>query len=1035
MPAAAGQQKLNVKRWIAPMCGKLCDKLLRNLALLIGAVLAALSCTAQSTTGTITGTVTDPSKAVIVGAQLTLTNGSTGLVRTAITNSTGQYVLDFIPVGTYTLGVTGRGFTPQERNEIAIAAAQGIQLNFSLPVQAAGQTVTVTSEEPLVSVGTSDQRGEVTSAQLNELPVAHQDWTTLLQTAPGVAQSDNGSAGSEAGSGIVINGLPATGYNLTVDGTNATQDMEHPAFGFSEKPNIINTVNNDAVQEISMVRGIAPASVSGTMAGNVNIITRGGGNTFHGDVYEINEENLYDARNQFLTSRPRTTFNQFGGAISGPIVQNKLFFFTSYEGVRYNALVDVSDNVPTPYLISISPAVYQPAFASYPAVAQPANDPTALTVFLNQTGSSVQNDSNGIVRFDYNLSGNNQFTARYTRGRPYYDNPNIIAINPRVTTGHSDAYNASWIHSGIHWTSNARFGYNRLRSSRNDLGLGLDYEGVSFSGFNTGGSELFLKAGSIWTGEESIAWTRGRHTIQAGGILQRWNAGRTDLNTTNVSYSSLSDFQNNIPSKIRITFDLTPFNIYEYQIGGYIQDDYRILSNLTLNVGLRYDYFTVPKEDSGRLFNRGIDPAAPQLGPGFGPYLPADSIYNANYYNVQPRIGFSWGAGPSGKTVVRGGFGIYTNPHEIYGDAINEVQTNAQTPFRITLNRSQALAAGLEYPVRRADYTTILQDLQNDGVFSPDFADSAIKQHYPNAYSLQYTLAVSRALPWDTVLDIAYVGNRGIHENITDVQNLPDRVTGIAPFPQFSQFNYYYAGDSSNYNGLQVQLNKRLNHGVFLGASYTWSRSMALEYAGLLKESSPQDNDNIKADYGPSPYDMRNSFVLNGVWQMPLQEWSHVNGALGRYLLGGWQISSLLIANDGSPTNINDGNSSYPNDRPDGVAGVNPYVGNYNLSQMQFLNPAAFANVPLSTASGAQIRGGFLGKDSIYQPGFVNLNASLTKTFRFTERAQLQLHMDSFNALNHTNLGGLETDTTSGNFGQLTSATARTVQIGGRFTY
>ena len=1010
-------------------------KFLRNLALFIGAGLVTLAGTAQSTTGTITGTVTDPSKAVIVGAQLTLTNGLTGLVRTTVTNATGQYVLDFIPVGTYTLRVADQGFTTLERNDIAVSASQGIQLNFAMPVQAAGQSVTVTSEDPLVSVGTSDQRGEVTSAQLNELPVAHQDWTTLLQIAPGVAQSNAGSAGSEAGSGIVINGLPATGYNLTVDGTNATQDMEHPAFGFSEEPNIINTVNNDAVQEVSMVRGIAPASVSGTMAGNVNIITRGGTNKFHGDVYEINEENLYDARNQFLTTRPRTTFNQFGGALSGPILQNKLFFFTSYEGVRYNALVDVSDNVPTPYLISISPAVYQPAFASYPTVTQPADDPTALTVFVNKTGSSVQNDSNGIVRFDYNLSGNDQFTARYTRGRPYYDNPNIIVINPRITTGHSDAYNASWIHSGVHWTSNARFGYNRLRSSRNDVGLAQDFEGVSFSGFNTGGSELFLKAGSIWTGEDSIAWTHGRHTIQVGGILQRWNAGRTDLNTTNVSYSSLSDFQDNIPSKIRITFDLTPFNIYEYQIGGYIQDDYRILPNLTVNAGVRYDYFTVPKENSGRLFNRGIDPAQPQLGPGFGPYLPANSIYDANYYNVQPRIGFSWGATPSGKTVVRGGFGIYTNPHEIYGDAINEVQTNAETPFRITLNRSQALAAGLQYPVHRADYNTILQKLQDTGVSSSSFADSAIKQQYPNAYSLQYTLAVSQALPWDSVLDIAYVGNRGIHENITDVQNLPDRITGIAPFPQFSQFNYYYAGDSSNYNGLQVQFNKRLRHGVLLGASYTWSRAMALEYAGLLKESSPQDNDNIRADYGPSPYDTRNSFVANGVWQLPLKQWSRLNGSLGEYLLGGWQISGLLTANGGSPTNINDGNSSYPNDRPDGVGGVNPYVGGYGLSQLQFLNADAFVNVPLSTESGAQVRGGFLGKDAIYQPGFVLLNASLNKSFRFTERTQLQLHMDAFNALNHTNLGGLETDTTSGNFGQLTSATARTVQIGGKFVF
>jgi hypothetical protein len=454
-----------------------------TLALALGRVSEA-----QSTTGTITGTVTDPGNAVIVGAQVTFTNTLTGLVKTSVTNRTGQYVLDFIPVGHYSLEVADQGFNPDKQDNIDVSAGQGIQFNFTLHVASATQSISVTSEDPLVSVGTSDLRTEVSSSQINELPVAHQDWTTLLQTAAGVAQSNNGSAGSEAGSGIVINGLPSTGYNLTVDGTNATQDAEHPSFGFSEAPNVINTINNDAIQEISMVRGIAPASVSGTMAGNINIITKGGSNTFHGDVFELNEANLYDARNQFEDSRPRTTFNQFGGAISGPILPNKLFFFGSYTAVRLNAFTDVSDDVPTPYLLSISPAAYLPTLALYPTVSQPAGDPTAETIRLHETGSTTRDDSNGVARLDYNLSGNNQFTARYTRGRPNYTNPTIITINPRTYEDRSDAYNASWIHSASHWTSNARFGYNRIRTSRVDQGFGADLEGLKLSPFNTNGA-------------------------------------------------------------------------------------------------------------------------------------------------------------------------------------------------------------------------------------------------------------------------------------------------------------------------------------------------------------------------------------------------------------------------------------------------------------------------------------------------------------------------------------------------------------------
>lgn len=992
---------------------------------------------AQITTGTITGTVTDQSKAIVVGADVTLKSELTGLVKTTVTNRDGQYVVDFVPVGRYTLQISEAGFEPEERNDLVIAAAQGVQVDFTLHVQSANQSVVVTSETPLVSVGTTDMRTDVSATQINELPVAHQDWTTLLQTASGVAQSNNGSAGSEAGSGIVINGLPATGYNLTVDGTNATQDTEHPAFGFSEAPNVINTINNDAIQEISMVRGIAPASVSGTMAGNINIITKGGSNNFHGDVFELNEVDLYDARNQFEDSRPRTTFNQFGGSVSGPVMLNKLFFFGSYTAVRLNAFTDISDDVPTPYLIGLSPDAYLSTLALYPKVEQPADDPTAQTIRLHATGSTTRDDSNGVARLDYNLSGNNQFTVRYTRGRPNYTNPTIITINPRTYQDRSDAYNASWIHSALHWTSNARFGYNRIRTSRNDKGLGSDLEGLKFSPFNTNGAELVLGAGSVWTGEDGIAWTLGRHSLQFGGILQKLNAGRTDLNTTDFKYSDLSDYESNIPSSVEITFDLAPFHIYEYQYGGYMQDDYRIMQNLTFNLGVRYDYFTVPREASGRFYNRGIDPANPQLGTGFGPYRPADSLYEANYFNVQPRVGLSWGVFPDGKTVLRAGAGIYTNPHELYGEAINEVQTNAETPFRITLNRQQAIDADVHFPLPRADYTAILTQLEETGVATTDFANSAVAAKYPDPYSIQYTLGVSQALPWQTVLDIAYVGNRGFHENITAVENLPDRITGIAPVPTFSQFNYYYAGDNSNYNALQIELKKRVAHGVSFGAAYTWSRSMALEYAGLLKESSPQDNNDVQADYGPTDYDVRSYFVLNGVWEMPWMQWAHTHDRLTQELLSGWQVSGVFIGTTGSPTNIGDGNSSYPNDRPDGVPGVDRYVGGYNMGQLQYLNPDAFSvqNLPIQDASGAQIRPGTLGKNVVYQPGSEILNASLTKGFRFTERVQMKLHMDAFNALNHTNLGDLETDVTSGSFGQLGSATARTMQIGGKINF
>ena len=168
---------------------------------------------------------------------------------------------------------------------------------------------------------------------------------------------------------------------------------------------------------------------------------------------------------------------------------------------------------------------------------------------------------------------------------------------------------------------------------------------------------------------------------------------------------------------------------------------------------------------------------------------------------------------------------------------------------------------------------------------------------------------------------------------------------------------------------------------------------------------------------------------------MPISDWTGLHSPLMKHLVDGWQVSGVFVAQTGSPNNIEDGNSSYPADRPDYVGGVNPYIGHYSIGQLQYLNPAAYSNPDLSVASGAQVRPGTLGKNSVYNPRVINLNASLTKGFRFADRVDFKLHMDAFNALNHTILGGLDTSTTDGNFGQLTSATARTVQIGGKIIF
>jgi hypothetical protein len=1003
----------------------------RNIRLLlcVWMVFAWMVGHAQVNTGNVYGTITDTAGAVVPGTDVELKNEATNLTRMAKTNANGEFSFEFVPVGTYSATVHRDGFQPEKRESIVLVAAQSLHLDFQIRVHAVQETVNVTGDLQPLSLDSSAQDNTITQAQVNQLPVQKQDWTSLLHL--GAGQSTQGTDTSGTGISVTLNGLPPAGYNLTVDGTNATSDPELPALSFYQAPNIINTLNSDAIEEISVVKGIAPASVGGTMSGNINLITKGGTNAFHGDVYEINDVSAYDARNQFLTSKPRSTFNEFGGSIGGPILRNRLFFFLSAEGARLSSEAAITGQVPTPYLISISPSVYEDQFAAFPHVAQPAGDPTALTAQYFGVGSKRQNDQNEVGRIDYQLNQNDILSVRYTRARPYKLNPNIVIPNSRRTDAATDSINANYTHAGRAWTSNARFGYNRIRLSRLDEGYTTDLEEIKFL-FDSNGAELFTKTGNFYTGEEAIAISRGPHTIQLGAIVQKQNAGRTDFNTATLQYSTLDDFLNNTPTQSVMTFGLPLYSFYTYQFGGYIQDDYRVTQNLTLNLGIRYDYFTVPQEMNGHMFNRGVDPERPELGPGFGPYLPADSMYNADATNFQPRVGFSWGGDKN--TVVRGGFGIFVSPHPIYGGPIEMIQPSIHSPTRLTLNLQQTQEAGIQYPLPQSSFNQVLADLQTAGIIGSSFANSTISQYFPNPYSMQWMLGIQRSLPAAMTLEVNYVGNRGVKENLTESENLPDRLTGDAPVPSFGQFHRYLAGDSSNYHGLQVSLSRRLQNGLTFGSSYTWSKVLSYSDGDLLLQANPQNNNDLNADYGPAPYDITHVFTLNALWELPLDKWAGTHGRAGRLALGGWQITGVFAANTGLPANITNGSSAYSVDRPDRTAGQHFYLSNYH-STHNYLNPLAFTAVPLSSASGEQIRPGNLGRNTIRSPGALNTDLSLSKTITFGERIRLQLHADAFNAFNHTNLSGLVTNVSSGSLGELTTATARTMQIGAKVRF
>ena len=367
-------------------------------------------------------------------------------------------------------------------------------------------------------------------------------------------------------------------------------------------------------------------------------------------------------------------------------------------------------------------------------------------------------------------------------------------------------------------------------------------------------------------------------------------------------------------------------------MGGYVQDDYRVNSNLTLNLGLRYDYYTVPQEIQGRVYNRGIDPNNPQYGYGFGAFRPSNSMYDATYSDFQPRLGFAYVAPFDPKFVIRGGAGRYAVNHTIYGGPVDTYGLPASDgsvePLNFTVNQAQAESVGLNYPVNGALYTQDLQALRTSGALGTNIAFENVAGYFPDPTSLQYFLGAERQLPWGLVAKVELIDTRGTHLNFFETQNLPNRTTNVAPEPTFGTFYQFQAGDRSNFNGLETQLTKTLQHGFEVGGTYTWSKVLSRGDADMLQPTEVQDNANPQNDYGPAPFDIRNRLTINGMWRLPLNRWTHTQGYVAREILGGWELGGIFSAQTGLPVNVTNSASSYPADRPNWASGPK-YVPGY----------------------------------------------------------------------------------------------------------
>ncbi len=1004
---------------------------------------------AQVTTATIYGTVTDPTGAAVPGGNVHLTHQETGAVTTKVSGEAGDFQFDFLRVGTYTILIETQGFKRFEAKGIELVAGQNVRQTFPLQVGDVTETVQVEGTAALVNTVSSEQLQSFGSKTVKDLPLAKRNFSNLLTVGTGVSGASGGS-----GSGVRLNGIGKNGTAFSVDGTEASGNPEGRNTQNFGGTNYIDILSLESIEEVHTVKGILPAEYGGALGGQVNVLTRSGSNQFHGSLFENFQAENLNAKDPFLNRKPPFTYNQFGGAGGGPIKRNRIFIFGAYEGYRESQLDRVEGNVPTQFMrdmvLRAVPA-YADAMAPVPLPNQPHN-PTANNALYVGTGVSIRRDNHLDVKGDFRLGNTSNLSLTYSRGRPYRLIPSIYVNNEQDNQVFSERGTASYVTGGASWTSETRFGYNSNdahnvnRSFNNPIldaahpkedfiqGRRLGRLSTNLGWGTLAANQDLMLEGPTWNLGEKFSRHLGNHSLKFGGLFTHHCCQRNNVEAVAWTYSGLPDLLANIPSQINASFGNGEYTAKMWELGGFLQDDWRVNPKLTLNLGIRYDYFShlvARADDSSGSFLINPD-GIRDRNFSIGPTRPEDSAYESDRSNWGPRFGFAYNVDGKSKTVIRGGTGFIFSP-QVIGNMWNLVGTQ-YVPKRILFSRQDAIALGLKYPMYNDDLRKVVEKQAVAEGFTNIFA--LINPTIQSPYTHHYSLGIQRELTRDLALETAFVGVRGTKFPMWRPLNEPDRVTGIRPNPKLRATYYLDESATSSYASWQTSVRKRYSKNFSGSVHYTWGKSLAYNggdigtwYQGD-NAARVQDFHNIRAEHAPSTGDLKHYFATEWVYDTP--SLAGMSGAM-RQLLGSWQLGGILTARTGEPLAITQTSSLQVN-RPDYIGGE-AINGNYKPN-LQYLNRSAFALVPLIAASGASARPGNLGWGAIRGPGAWNFDVSLGKNFRLTEAVKLQLRTDMFNSLNHVNPANINTGLNAGTFGQVRGTTGqRVVQLNARLTW
>lgn len=959
----------------------------------------------QVNTATILGSVTDATGAAVPGAEVSVTNVGTQNTLTATTDATGSYIFERLPVGQYTLAVRAQGFKRFERPEIRLDATQRVKIDVVMEVGVVTESVTVTGGAPLVSTQNTELGVVIAEDQVRNLPLNGRNFAQLIALEPGAVVS---------GGAVYFNGLTRDGVNISVDGTDAS-NPDRPATSDFSGQTQQSILSVEFIQEFKTTKGVFSAELGRAASGGVNVITKSGTNEFHGTVYEFMRNNALDARNFFAARKDKLRLNQFGATAGGPVVRNRAFFFLGWEGVREVRGRQVTGAVPTLSLrqrmLAANPA-YGRLLDLVPLPTEDRGNPDRA--FHRRSAVRTNREDSAMARLDFNPTSEDSIFVRYTILDAYTVNPGLSPINGTEYPTQNRTGTLSWNHLLTPRAINEfRAGVNKQDLPRASQAFVHQQIG-NLSGFlSTPGQEVLRANGGSWTILDNCAYSAGRHSIKAGFELRRFHYGRANYENPVYTVDSLADLLASRFTAARVTLGNDLRRLRENEWGFYVQDDFRVSSRLTVNLGLRYEYFSPVTERDGLLFNIVSDP--------FGPFRKqGEPIWAEDLNNFSPRFGLAWDIGGNSKNVIRAGGGVFYSPN-----SYREVTALVNPPDQpYTLQISSRDFPDLRYPINVASL-----DLKRfPGLATRNIFDPLQRTTYSTQWSFDY----QRELTRDLVATLGYVGNHGLKVLALHWLNEVDAATGRRPNATTGRVSYQEHSGMSNYHGLQLSLKKRYSQGFMFNAHYTFAKGIqqgGIDNMTASQVAGVQDHRNIRASRSRNLADIHHNFSLDHSWDIPLDRWFGATSSVMRRIAGGWQLFGIAAIRSGSPSLTTSGRDNYglgnsAGQRPDLVLGAPVHLDGYRESNTHtYINRAAFAD-PCDARGLRRPCGifGNLGAFGLDNPGSVYYDLSVFKNIELTERANMQLRSEFFNIFNHANFGGPSSSLTSATFGQITGA-------------